>query len=82
MVTKDVVVNLSHDVERGMAKLVSVAGDYESRIYLHCKDRKVNAKSIMGVMTMVPYNGDTITVSADGSDEAEAVDAILAFFGG
>ena len=82
MCKKDVVVNLSRDVERGMAKLVSVAGDFDSRIYLTCKDKKVNAKSIMGVMTMVPYNGDVITVTAEGSDEKAAIAAITAFFEG
>ena len=50
------------------------------RIYVTYNDKKVNAKSIMGVMNMVPYNGDTITITADGSDEETAAEAVASFF--
>ena len=80
MTSRDVVVNLANDASRKLAMLVSVAGEYSSRIYVSYKDKKVNAKSIMGVMNLVPYNGDTITVTADGSDEDNAAEAVAKFF--
>ena len=82
MTSRDVVVNLSHDTERRMAELVSLAGEFASRIHLSGQDKRINAKSIMGVMTLVSYSGDTITVTADGTDESEAVEAIADFFAG
>jgi catabolite repression HPr-like protein len=65
-----------------MAELVSLAGEYTSRIHLNCQNKRINAKSIMGVMTLVSYSGDAITVTAEGSDEEEAVEAISTFFAG
>lgn len=61
---------------RPVAMLVQVASKYESKIYLESMGKKVNAKSIMGMMSLGLDNGDQVTVSADGADEAEAVDAI------
>ena len=80
MISRDVVVNVADNAGRKLAMLVSVAGEYSSRIYISYNDKKVNAKSIMGVMNLVPYNGDTITVTADGADEDQAADAIAKFF--
>ena len=80
MISRDVVVNVADNAGRKLAMLVSVAGEYSSRIYISYTDKKVNAKSIMGVMNLVPYNGDTITVTADGADEDKAADAIAKFF--
>ncbi|MBQ7175406.1 MAG: HPr family phosphocarrier protein [Lachnospiraceae bacterium] len=82
MTSRNVVVNLAHDTERAMAELVSLAGEYTSRIHLNCQNKRINAKSIMGVMTLVSYSGDAITVTAEGSDEEEAVEAISTFFAG
>ncbi len=79
MVSRDVVVNLADNAGRKLAMLVSVAGDYSSRLYITYKDKKVNAKSIMGVMNLVPYSGDTVTITADGADEEVAVDALEKF---
>lgn len=80
MISRDVVVNVADNAGRKLAMLVSVAGEYSSRIYISYNDKKVNAKSIMGVMNLVPYNGDTITVTADGADEDKAANAIAKFF--
>ncbi len=80
MISRDVVVNVADNAGRKLAMLVSVAGEYSSRIYISYNDKKVNAKSIMGVMNLVPYNGDTITVTADGADEDKAANAIVKFF--
>lgn len=80
MVSRDVVVNISSDAGRKLARLVSVAAEFSSRTYITYKDKKVNAKSIMGVMNLTPYNGDTITITVDGADEEKAADTIAEFF--
>ena len=64
---------------RPIAELVQVASKYESRIYLETKTKRVNAKSIMGMMSLNLSNGDLLTVSAEGNDEKDAMDEILSF---
>ena len=59
--------------------LVQVANRYESKIYLEHGDSRVNAKSIMGMMSLALLNGEEILVDAEGADEAEAVAAIEEF---
>lgn len=61
---------------RPVAMLVQVASKYESRIYLESTGKRVNAKSIMGMMSLGLDNGDQVTVTAEGPDEDEAADAI------
>lgn len=61
---------------RPVAMLVQVASKYESKIYLESTGKKVNAKSIMGMMSLGLDNGDQVTVTAEGTDEDEAVEAI------
>ena len=59
--------------ERPVAVLVQIASQYESQIHLVSDDKKINAKSIMGMMSMGFTEGQEITVIADGKDEAAAV---------
>lgn len=59
-----------------VAMLVQVASQYESKIYLELGSKRVNAKSIMGMMTLALLKGQDITVEADGKDEEAAVAAI------
>ena len=74
---KSVVVKMQQDFEaRPIANLVQVANRYESKIYLEHGDSRVNAKSIMGMMSLALLNGEEILVDAD---EAEAVAAIEEF---
>ena len=61
---------------RPVAMLVQVASKFESRIYLESTGKKVNAKSIMGMMSLGLDNGDQVMVTAEGTDEDAAVDAI------
>ena len=61
---------------RPVAMLVQVASKYESNIYLESTGKKVNAKSIMGMMSLGLDNGEQVTVTAEGTDEGEAVEAI------
>ena len=77
---KSVVVKMQQDFEaRPIANLVQVANRYESKIYLEDGDSRVNAKSIMGMMSLALLNGEEILVDAEGADEAEAVAAIEEF---
>ena len=51
-----------------MAMLVQVASQHESSVYIMSEGRKVNAKSIMGMMSLALDTGESVTVSADGKD--------------
>jgi catabolite repression HPr-like protein len=80
MVVRDILVNLEHGLEaRPIALLVQEASKYDSKIYIQSKDRRVNAKSIMGMMSLVLTSGSRVTVSAEGEDESEAVTAMEKF---
>ena len=73
-------INLASGLEaRPVAMLVQVASQYESSIYVVDGTKKVNAKSIMGMMTLGLHVGDEIEVQADGSDAQVAIDKIEAF---
>ena len=61
---------------RPSAQLTQVAGRYESEVFIAKNGRRVNAKSIMGVMMLAAGPGATVTVDAEGIDEQQAVDAI------
>ena len=58
------------------AMLVQVASQYESSVHIEAGNHNVNAKGIMGMMSLVLKTGDTITVTADGTDESKALDGI------
>ena len=74
---KSVVVKMQQDFEaRPIANLVQVANRYESKIYLEHGDSRVNAKSIMGMMSLTLMPGEEITVVANGTDEKEAAAGI------
>ena len=77
MIKKTVVVELSSGLEaRPIAMLVQVASQYESKIMVHSGDKQINAKSIMGMMSLGLAEGENLTVTAEGIDETEAVDHI------
>lgn len=77
MIKSTVEIKLQNGLEaRPVAMLVQVASKYESKIYLESTGKKVNAKSIMGMMSLSLDNGDQVIVSAEGTDEEAAVDAI------
>ncbi len=77
MTKKDILVHLENGLEaRPVALLVQEASKYESTIYIQTGDRKVNAKSIMGMMSLGLDNGEALTISAEGPDEQAAVDGI------
>ena len=66
---------------RASAKLTQLAAKYQCEVSLARNGRKVNAKSIMGVMMLAAGKGSTVTLETDGPDEAEAMDAIVALIG-
>ena len=77
MKNSTVEIKLQNGLEaRPVAMLVQVASKFESRIYLESTGKKVNAKSIMGMMSLGLDNGDQVIVTAEGTDEEAAVDAI------
>ena len=65
---------------RASAKLTQVASSFKSQLWLAREARRVNAKSIMGVMMLAAGLGSTLELEADGADEAEAIDAIEKLF--
>ncbi len=65
---------------RAAAKLVHTASAFESEIYVGTENEKVNAKSILGILTLAATKGTPIVVRADGTDEEQAVAAIVALF--
>lgn len=79
MIEKTVVVSMMGEAEeRPVAVLVQVASQYESKVHLVTGDKRINAKSIMGMMSMDFADGTELTIVAEGSDEADAVEAIAA----
>lgn len=63
---------------RASAKLTKLAGSFVSEVHLTRAGRRVNAKSIMGVMMLAAGQGTKIELEVDGDDEAQAVNAITA----
>lgn len=83
MLKKSMQIELPHGLEaRPVAELVQVASKYNSRIYVELGTKRVNAKSIMGMMSLELDNGDRLIVSADGDDEQQAIAEIENFVGG
>lgn len=64
---------------RALAQLVGIANEYSSQIMIDMEKRCINVKSIMGVMGLGLDVGKTVTIEAEGEDEAEAVSAIEEF---
>jgi len=67
---------------RASAKLTKLAGSYRSEIVLSRNGRRVNAKSIMGVMMLAAGQGVSVGIEVDGPDEAEALAALRALIDG
>ena len=63
---------------RASAKLTKLAGSYPCEVWMSRGERRVNAKSIMGVMMLAAGIGSQVVVETDGPQEQEAMDALLA----
>lgn len=74
MTKKTVTISIVKESEaRPVAVLVQIASQFESKIHLVSDNKRVNAKSIMGMLSLDFVSGSEITVEADGADEEEAV---------
>ena len=74
MITKSIEIKLPRGLEaRPVAELVQLASKYDSIVHIEAQSKKVNAKSIMGMMTLNLSTGENVTVIAEGSDEESAV---------
>ena len=83
MITKRVEIQLANGLEaRPVAMLVQVASQHDSTRYIPATGKRVNAKSIMGMMTLGLANGESVEVIADGADEEAAIASIENFLGG
>ena len=65
---------------RASAKLTQTAGQFKSQVWITRNGRRVNAKSIMGVMMLAAGLGSTVEIETDGADEAEAIDTVEKLF--
>ncbi|MDT7834280.1 HPr family phosphocarrier protein [Aquabacterium sp. OR-4] len=63
---------------RASAKLTKLAGSFRCEIHLSRNGRRINAKSIMGVMMLAAGLGSEVEIEADGADEQAAIDGLLA----
>ncbi|MBQ8596652.1 MAG: HPr family phosphocarrier protein [Lachnospiraceae bacterium] len=83
MIEKSIKIQLSGGLEaRPVAMLVQVASQHESTVYIESEGKKVNAKSIMGMMSLALGTGESVTVIANGNDEEEAIKDIEAYLSG
>jgi len=81
MVVKEVeVINPAGMHTRPAAEVVKVASRYKSKIFLEVDGYSVNAKSIIGLMTLPAVQGTKVKIIAEGYDEEEALDAIVDLF--
>ena len=63
---------------RASAKLTQLAGSFPCEVWMERNGRRINAKSIMGVMMLAAGKGSTVTIDCEGERDQEALDAILA----
>ena len=80
MIKKPVTIQNNMDMEdRPIAHLVQEASQYTSQVYIEIDNKKINAKSIMGMMSLGLDSGEMVTVIADGPDEEVAVEDIAKY---
>ena len=83
MIEKSIKIQLNGGLEaRPVAMLVQVASQHESSVYIQSEGKKVNAKSIMGMMSLALNSGESVTVVTDGKDEQEEMQSIEEYLGG
>ena len=77
MFSKEVVVRCESGLHNRQATyFVQKANEFESNIWLESQNRKLNAKSLLGIMSLGIVTGAVVTLSASGSDEQTAVEAL------
>ena len=79
MITKEIVVKCESGLHNRQATyFVQKANEFECGIWLESENRKMNAKSLLGIMSLGIVTGAAVTLSADGSDSEAAVNALEA----
>ena len=81
MTSKEMAIRIPLDA-RPAAELVALASRYESSVYIACGNKRVNAKSIMGMMSLALPVGAELSVTIDGADEEAAMDAVWKYLSG
>ena len=77
MFNKEVIVRCESGLHNSQATyFVQKANEFESSIWIECENRKMNAKSLLGIMSMGIVTGATVQLSANGVDEEDAVNAL------
>ena len=77
---KNVTIKMRESLEATpIAHLVQLANQFQSQVYIEMDTKKVNAKSIMGMMSLVLTRGTEVTIDAQGDDDEKAVVAIEEF---
>ena len=76
---KVIVSNVESEHKNPIAELVQVACQFDSHITLESDEKRINAKSIMGIMAFNPSKGMSVNIVADGQDEQEALVAMERF---
>lgn len=83
MINKEITIRLENGLEaRPVALLVQVASQFDSSVYLETGDKKVNAKSIMGMMSLGLDIGEKVNVIVEGADEKAALEGIENYLSG
>ena len=79
MITKEVVINNQVGLHaRPATFFIQKANEFKSSIWVEKEERRVNAKSLLGVLSLGIIGGTTIKIIADGSDETDAVEGLAA----
>ena len=82
MSKKEIIVsNVSEEHNNPIAELVQVACRFDSEIILESDNRRINAKSIMGIVSLEMLKDEEVTLQADGPDEADAVSELAKMLG-
>ena len=77
MLYKELTIHIPSGLKsKGASMLTHVAGHFESQILIECENKKINAKSIMGVLSLGIKKGESIYVLANGKDERAALQAL------
>jgi len=80
MTEKKIIVKIASGLEaRPVAMFVQIASQFQSDIYVKVQNKKVNAKSIMGMMSLGVLEGEDLTIIADGTDEKEAIEKLESY---
>ena len=83
MISKEMEIKIPSGLDPStIALFIQIASQYDSSVYVEVKNKKVNAKSIMGMMSLALGTGETVKVTAEGTDEEAAVQDIEDYLSG